>query len=62
MEDHRRVHLVGGPMDGYEIDADADAVESIVRMADNTRHLYRADTARSADASSLRYVGRVGFT
>jgi hypothetical protein len=47
-------------MDGRDIEADADAVEAVVTMADHTRHLYRVDAGGSADASTFAYVGRIG--
>ncbi|HEY5136021.1 MAG TPA: hypothetical protein VIJ41_09525 [Candidatus Nanopelagicales bacterium] len=43
-------------MDGREVEADADAVEALVTMADNTRHLYRDDAGGSADALAFTYA------
>jgi hypothetical protein len=62
MADYRLVTLVGGPMDGREIEPDADAFEVVVTMADHTRHPYRADADGSTDASTFAYVGRIGIS
>ena len=60
MTDQRLVRLVGGPMDGREIEADADSVEVVVTMADHTQHLYRADAGGSMNATDFAYAGRTG--
>lgn len=47
-------------MDGHAIEVEPDAVEVVVTMADCTRHLYREEPGRSADASIFGYVARLG--
>jgi hypothetical protein len=60
MADYRLVTLVGGPMDGREIEPEPGAVEVVVTLADNTRHRYRGDAGGSTEASTFAYVGRIG--
>jgi hypothetical protein len=61
-ESGRRIRLVGGPLDGSSIEADASADEVVVTMADRTRHLYRAGSppTGATDLPAFRYAGRSG--
>ena len=57
----RRIRLVGGPLDGNWIGADASDDEVVAAMADRTQHLYRAGPppAGATDLPAFRYSGRL---